>query len=220
MPLLEIFGHTLSYYYQGIIVPASILIPIGAAIFRYSCLHGAMKILLLYLLLTGSINLLAILQSSHNNLPLLHIYTIVEFLTLMAYFISSSTSKKPKTGSYLVMALFPILCIINVIFFQSKYQFNSYVRPLEALIFISYCLAYFLRSVDREETQSWTANPFNLFNSGILLYFSSSLFIFILSNKIIFRFSHEANMLIWNIHNSFVIMLYLLLALGISKCKK
>ncbi|TCC90053.1 hypothetical protein EZ428_12245 [Pedobacter frigiditerrae] len=219
MSLLTIYGHSFSYYYQSLIVPISIFIPIGVAVYNYRYINRLFKVLLLYLLVSGSINLMAILQSGNNNLPLLHIYTVVEFLFLAVYFVGLNQSRSFRKYSYLIMAVFPVLCLINVLFFQSKYQFNSYVRPLEALIFICYSLLYFFNSVDTDTSQSWTNNGFNLINAGLLLYFSGSLFVFILSNVITFKLSHDAKMLIWNLHDTFVIVLYLVMAFGFIKWK-
>ncbi|TKC10505.1 hypothetical protein FA048_09990 [Pedobacter polaris] len=217
--MLTIYGHSFSYYYQGLIVPVSIFIPIGVAIYNYRYINRLFKILLYYLVVSGSINLIAILKSGSNNLPLLHIYTVVEFLFLAVYFAGINHNKTIKKYSYLIIVIFPLLCLVNVLFFQSKYQFNSYVRPLEALIFICYSLLYFFNLVDTDPDQSWYSNGLNLINAGLLLYFSGSLFVFILSNVITFKLSHDAKMLIWNLHNSLVVVLYLLMAFGFSKWK-
>jgi len=214
-----IAGHTLTYYYQGLIVPLSILIPITVAAIYYKYLCRAVHILLLYLLASGIINLTAIIQSSTNNHPLLHLYTIVEFVLLMIYFRRIDKGTSLQRLSNMLLVFFPLLCIINVLFFQSQYSFNTYVRPIEALIFIVYSLRFFIISANIENEESWSSGSLNWINSGLLLYFSSSLFLFIFSNTISIRLSHDVKMVIWNIHDSFVLILYLLMAYGFSKCK-
>jgi hypothetical protein len=220
MQLLEVYTQSFSYYYQALIVPLSILIPVCIAIFNYSYLTRPMRIILFYLIISGSINLLAILQSNSNNLPLLHIYTIVEFVLLAAYFISINKSKRILMSCYILIVVFPLLSIINVTFLQSKFQYNSYVRPLEALIFIFYSIIYFFNSVEEESSKQWGSNSLNWVNSGILLYFSSSLFLFVFSNIISLTLSKATKMIIWNFHDTVVIVLYVFIALGFSKCKK
>jgi hypothetical protein len=118
-----------------------------------------------------------------------------------------------------MMVVFPLLCLINVFFLQSEYQFNTYVRPIEALICIFLCLHYFLKDIESDTQEDWAKNSLNWINSGILIYFSSSLFIFICSNLANLNLSYEAEMVLWNVHNTFVFIMYLFLALGFSKCK-
>jgi len=209
-----------SYYYQAVIVPASICVPISVAAFNFSNTYRPMRIVLLYLIVSGSINLIAILNSHSNNLPLLHLYTVVEFVLLMLYFISINNNRQVLNVSYILMAVFPVLCIINVIFFQSKFQYNSYVRPVEGIILIGYCFLYFYNSTEVEMTDTWASKPFNWVNTGILLYFSCSLFLFIFSNVIHLTLSREAKTFMLNLHDTLVLIMYILFAIGFSKCKR
>jgi hypothetical protein len=219
MLLLKIFDLSFSEYYEGLIVPATILIPLGIAIFNYSYLNKSLKILLAYLIVSGLINLWAIIHSDTNNLYFLHIYTIAEFILLMDYFISINKSKSIPIFSYVILLAFPLFGIINMEFFQSKFQFNSYVRPIESLIFIFYCILCFFGAPEENIHQSWKENSFNWINAGLLIYFSSSLFLFAFSN-FFSKLSLNSQMVIWDFHATTVTVLYIFIALGFSKCKK
>src|ERR1700761_6349260 len=134
--------YSFSDYYQAVIVPASILIPVCVAVLNYRYIYRSVKILVLYLIVSGCINLAAILNSHSNNLTLLHIYTIIEFVLLVGYFIVINTSKRILNVSYFLVTVFPLLCIINMFFLQSRFRHNSYVRPIECIILMGYCLLY------------------------------------------------------------------------------
>src|ERR1700761_543599 len=99
--------YSLSDYYQAVIVPASILVPVCVAVFNYRYMYRSVKILLLYLVISGGINLLAVLKSHGNNLPLLHFYTIAEFVLLMVYFITINSGKVILKLSYILLITFP-----------------------------------------------------------------------------------------------------------------
>ena len=210
-------------YLSGIIAPASILVPMGVAIFNYSYLNRGLKIILFYLVISGSLNLWGIYESNHhhNNLDILHFYTMVEFLMLMAYFIYTINikAKKMRFVSKIIWVIFPVLCILNLLFFQNKSENNSNVRTIEALIFILYCINYFYQSSDDDEIQSWGSNSLNWINAGLLMYFSSSFFLFAFANFIT-SLNLESQMLIWVLINGLIILLYIFIALGFSKCRK
>lgn len=221
MMLLEVNILTFARYYTSFVIPSTILIPMGVAIFNYRYLNRDLKIVLFYLFISGGINLWGILKSSNNNLYILHIYTIVEFLILMAYFISITKVKAKKLllVSKIIWVVFPIFSIVNRLFFQNEFEFNSNVRSIEALIFILYSIIYFYHSSEDDVNQSWGNVSLNWINSGFLIYFSSSIFMFSFANFITST-NLESQLLIVLLHNTFIALLYILMALGFYRCKK
>jgi len=212
-----------SLIYTGIIVPVSVLIPIGMAASKRKNAGRPLKIIWYYLLLDCVVNVLAVVLANQkiNNLPVLHVFTILEFV-LMSYFYLS-VLKQETAGRMIkyLLVIFPVFCIVNFLFFQSIYQFNTYARPVEALIIMGCSLAYFAQSNDAETR--WSLNPVNWINIGILLYFSGALFIFSFSNLTVQEMNEKyyaINILMWNIHATLLLMMYLLIAFGFSKCSK
>ena len=221
--LLAIDIDVITHYLAGIITPGSILIPIGLAIFNYRHLNMGLKTILFYLIISGSLNLWAIYESihHHNNLYILHIYTIVEFLMLMTYFILTLDHKAKKMilVSKIIWVIFPVICVINLFFFQNYAENNSNVRSIEALIFMIYCFNYFYHSSDHDEIRSWGSNSLNWINAGLLIYFSGSIFLFAFANFII-SLNLETSLKIWVLVDILIILLYIFIALGFSKCRK
>ena len=211
--------NSISYFYQAILTPGCILLPVFLAIFNYKYLGNALKILLVYLLASGGLNLFAIMHSHHNNLPLLHIYTVLEFLTLTFYFIKIGLKETALRFSYLLMLIFPVLCLLNVLFFQSKYQYNSYVRPLEGILLIGFCLNYFSESTEWGVLKLENFKVYNWINAGILIYFCGALFLFIFSNFFTRYLSQNSSMLLLDLHDTLVVIMYILFTVGINKCK-
>ena len=109
---------------------------------------------------------------------------------------------------------FPLFAIMNSLYLQSLFHFNSYARGIEALIMIVFCLIYIAK--DHEEG-SWGSVPENWVNAGILLYFSGSISQFTFSNVVSVHAPQYFKMIIWDIHATFVWIMYVLFSVGFGK---
>ena len=208
---------SLSNLYQSIIVPASTLLPIIAGLIWYKKLNKPLHTLVAYLIIALLINIGGIImaQLHKNNLPLLHFYTMFELLAVMLYYRYAFNTKLANKWTTVIMILYPVYCIINFTFFQSIYQFNTYTRPLEAIIIIVFSGIY-LNSQNTFENKKMINNAGRWVASGFLLYFCGSLFQFIFSNLISHHASKPIKMLIWNLHDTFVLIMYVCFFLAIK----
>lgn len=210
-----------SYIYQGIVVPSSITLPITLAIVAKWYYFRSLSPIFWYLVCSGTINAAAAILAFHsvNNLPLLHIYTIVEFLFLSVFL--SRMLKNPTTIRLLKAAqfIFPVFCVFNFLFLENVFIFNSYARVPEALIIILLCISYL------NEWYDATADTRNLYSPeiwitvGLLLYFSTALVLFAFLNYISHIPDHATIMVIWNIHATLVLMMYMLFTKGFLYAK-
>lgn len=114
------------------------------------------------------------------NLPLLHIYTLLEFISLSLFYkdiIKKEFSLKKHFN--LLIIIISILIILNSIFLQDIYTFNSNAKTLTQVIYIGYALAYFFQApFERSDLSKLLIS----INSAILLYYAGSLFIFMASS--------------------------------------
>lgn len=210
--------------FSGVIVPLSMLLPLFIAVFRWRFLTRQAKYLFLYILVTVLINFTAIAIGKFlhkNNMPLVHLLTVTDVVILLFYY-KALFNHKNKMQLYLSMsAAFIVVCIINAIFFQSIYTYSSYTRSLEALICILFALNYFARLASDAGTQvKIIRQPDFYFNVGIFLYFSGAFMLFIFSNFVIKGLSKANFLIIWDIHNSLLLLMYLLFSMGFLLCKK
>jgi hypothetical protein len=213
----------MKYIFMGIIVPWSAIIPILAAIVRHRHLNTKCWFIFLYLCWTTTLNIVSNIRADNglNNLRLLHADTVVEMLLFSGFFIYAFQSRQIKTFIRVLVVLFPLFCIINFTFIQSIDQFNTYTRPVEAIIFIILSLLYWWKTGKTEDGEGqWVDISENWFVSGNLLYFSSALFLFIFTNYLIGLGNKNASMLIWNLHAAIVLIMYLFFTIGFLKCKK
>ncbi len=197
-----------------LIVPFSILIPIIIGLLNYKSATVGGKLLLYYLLSSGLINLMALILVGFKmrNLPLLHLYTIIEAVFILSYFRTIFVSPFIKKLLLYTTILFPILCILNFIFLQSIFTFNTYTRPLEAILITFFCMLYIYNS---GFTENWINKSTSWFNMGILIYFPVACIIFISSNYLIFVSKDKPmNQIVWIIHAGLVLLMYLFWSRG------
>jgi hypothetical protein len=201
------------------IVPLSILLPIVILAFKYKTASKAFKVLFYYLLTAGTINAIAIVLSSKGirNLFLLHIFTILELVFFLVYFYIVFKDRKIRDTLKVLAVVLPLLFLFNFLFIQGFSQFNTYTRPLEAIVITVTSLVLMYKSGFVED---WLALPSSWINIGILVYFPAATVIFILSNYFVFVASNRTlNHLIWDIHSILVLGMYLCFAKGFTLIK-
>lgn len=209
---------TFSNIYASYIVPGSTLLPIGAGLIYYKKLGKALHALIVYLCIALLINIAGIIMASYNknNLPLLHLYTAFELVAVTWYYKRAFCTLLADKLSRIIMIVYPVLCVINFCFFQSIYQFNTYTRPLEAIIIIAFSTLYLSGQQNRNYKQI-TPDAGRWVASGFLLYFGSSFFQFVFSNVLSKHTSHDVRLIMWNIHDTFVLIMYLIFFIAIQR---
>lgn len=209
-----------TFIYLGIIVPLTIIVPILFAVSKYHFLSLELKIASWYLFLSGATNLLTSVLAfkSISNMPVMHIYTCLEMVLLgLFYRVILQGTRVSKSIPYIIAA-FVVACIINVLYFQDIFTFNTYTKSLEALIIIFLAVCYFKNKLDSIAANINPNNTILFINSGLLLYFSGSFVVFIIENINIH--STQFWFVMWNIHGTLVVALYQLFAIAIWKYKK
>ena len=117
--------------------------------------------------------------SGLNNLPLLHLYTLGEFL-LLSWLYKSLIIQPTLFQKYFWHFIFSIsaFIVINSLFFQSLYTFNSLSKSIVQVLIITYAVLFFYNLTENQRLSLSTEKSLRLINSAILIYYSGSLFIF------------------------------------------
>lgn len=174
--VLDLVNHYATYSAIGVLGLNVLL-----GLFFWKELNTPFRRLLYFLIWNALIEILAFvfIQLGYNNLPLLHIYTLGEFI-LFSYFYKSLIDKPivfQKSYWYLVIAA-SVLIILNTVFFQSIFRFNSFAKTGVQVSIIAYAVLYFYNLVENQWFSEITYKSLRLINSAILIYYSGSLFIF------------------------------------------
>lgn len=199
--------------------PWIIIAPFVLAVVRYNRLSKELKLITWYLVLsvvTQAVSLL-LWKKSINNLPLLHVFTVLEFLLLFTYYSFQSKPFLPRFWFYLVLALFLSFSLLDAFVLENLHSFNIYTRSLEAFIFIGCSVHWFIRSLTIESKVAFPEqNALKYLNAGFFIYFSGSLILFAFSNYINYL-GQPLLMNIWTLHTLLLIILYLFIFTGFWK---
>ena len=208
---------------MNFVVPAAVLIPLTAGFFNFRFLDKEFKILCYYLMSSFMVNVITTVCSYHHipNLFFFHLYTPIEAVFLFLFFQEVFADTIIVKVIWFLIIAFPLYCIINFIFFQDSGMFNTYTHPVEALLFIGLCIYYFwCQSLGHGLENKWTGVPLNWIVSGLLLYFSSTFFLYVFSNVLIHNYSKATNIFIWNVHGIIIVVTNLFWTIGFYKCRK
>jgi hypothetical protein len=151
-----------------------------------------------------------------NNMPFLHLYTLLEFGFLSAYYMLVYRAEKIRVAIMACVWLFSAFAVANAVFFQTIFEYNTYARGVEAFIMILYCGVgfYFLMRPQKESLPY--RNSFFWINTGYFIYFSSSLFLFLLSGYLKYL-GREVVLVSWAIHALVMLIMYILVSIGLWK---
>jgi hypothetical protein len=180
----------------------------------------ALKYLFNYIFLLALIEIGALIIGSYfreNNLPLLHILTLGEFILLSLFYRKIIAKPIFKSKGFLIFIAFISLLIIgNSIFLQEIYIYNSYAKSLVQAIVLIYAILYFYNLTTNIETlHNQDQKSLRLINSAILLYYSGSLFIFMFGNH--YQQNEDIYLMFWVFNATIALIYYILLTIGIWK---
>ncbi|GAA3932435.1 hypothetical protein [Hymenobacter algoricola] len=208
----------ISNFYVGVFLPASVALPLSIGVYKRVYAQPGLQLVFTYLVVSGVANILAslIAQAHRNNLPLLHIYTIIELLLILAYYDRILTERPLHQLIHVLGVGFSIAAILNFLLLQSIFAFNSYPRALAAIIVMLLGCYYFLTEDDFKsgaQTHKWM-------NFGLLQYFGSAVFMFAFSNVLYEHTSTQGQYVIGILHATLVLIMYGLVAVGFMGAEK
>jgi len=209
------------YFYADYIAPASVLVPLIIGLNRYKKTSIGHRFLLCMLAFSALTTIIARVFAYvyRNNLIVIQSYTVGEFLFLAGFYYCQFQSKVMKRIIIVLLTLFSIFTIYLIVIFIGVIRFDDYAPSGESILLIFLSIALFNKNNESlSRIAIWHQDPINWFNTGILLYFSGSLFIFLLSNYITDP-KTMVYQIVWNIQITFLVLLSLLFAIGFYKIK-
>ncbi len=201
--------------------PWVMLIPFLISILRYKYFQAEFKTITFYMILSVITQIISYIfwRYKKNNLPILHLYTIVEFLIILNFFFEIHKGFLSQKFFLVTAIVFPILSVINSVWIQNIYTFNTYSRSLEALLFIFLSVSWFISEVSQFEEKKTNSLALRYIVSGFLIYFTGSIVLFSFDNEIN-KLIAEYVLNIWFIHTTLLMFLYLLITVGLWKQKR
>jgi len=179
----------------------SISIPLLIGWINLRNLNWEQRMLLILIYISIFFELAALLVGmimEHNNLPLLHVFTVLQFLVLALIYrrkLHPLIDEKLISGTIVFFMLF---ALISAFIFDGLLRFNTYARALESVLLIFFALAFFYKTLQELKIKKLEREPMFWISTGVLIYFSGNLIIFIVCNY--FFTSDEFLFIAWSIH--------------------
>jgi hypothetical protein len=199
----------------------ALICPVVLCLVVYRKTVQGFKVLSWYLIFVFLLNTTSLIMRNLSmiNLPLLHCYTIIEFIFIFLFYYYILNGIIKKWMLILLSILFLAFGLLNAIYIQDWYQFNTLPRSIESLVIIILCISCYYNMLSQLKTMSLFKDPVFWVNTGFLIYFSCSLFLFMMSNYIL-PLNSKLNVVVWIIHALFCDLLYLFISIGLWKIKK
>lgn len=169
------------------ISPFFVVLPLIIGHFRFRSLDLGQSFLLLAIEagVLAEIMMAIFARTFHNNMPVVHSYTAIEFCLLVSVFYFGKAGLLPKKVYQSLVVGFLFLTTGNIFINQGIWEGNSLVRSIEGLLLIVISLYYFfdlLKNLDSPHPE----RAFMFWVSiAMLVYFAGNLLIFIYYNRIL-----------------------------------
>jgi hypothetical protein len=169
---------------------ASIFLPIISGLINYRRLTTPFRALLYFFLASigFEVQSIVLIDLYHNNMPGLHLFTFVEFLTFSFVFSVFFRRKKRLSQLMIVNAvLFVLLAVADAFFVHGIWQVNTIARSYSSISILAYALIYFYFMFRLDERNYTIEHPMFWVSVGTLVYFGSNTLYFIFREDLIAR---------------------------------
>lgn len=194
------------------------------ALLSYKKISQPLKSFCWFIFLSGAVEAISkiLFYKAINNLPLLHIYVAIGCILLARFYERVLDGYINKNIIRSMTIVFLLFTIVNSIFIQPLTTFNSYALTLESIIIVILTLTTFIVMMDdvvKQRRREMSAG-ITWINSGLFIYFSSSLVIFQLqfffdADRTFKFFSREFNIQAWMLHAFFSMIMYFCFFMGL-----
>jgi hypothetical protein len=201
-----------------------IAITTGYAVLRYKRLDADLKIFACYLLLSGVVHFITLVTWFYklNNMPLLHFYVAAGFTNLALFYRAVLRDVLDKKIISIVILVFLAFTLTNSIFIQDIFLFNSYALTVESVLIIILSLSTYVLLLNDivKETRIHAIKSLNWINSGLFIYYASSLLIFYFGDLITLLSPSYLVRYTWVLHSAFLMIMYACFFVGLWKLPK
>lgn len=163
----------------------SIFIPLAIGMFKLKKLIPLQRLLMGLLFISFLFEFAAFWVSEQldlTNLPLLHVFTVIQFTFLILIFRQSFDIA--DRWYWLLLAAFLGFAIIDILYISDLQSFNPLARLVESLILITCSFFYLYKTLEELKIRRLEKEPMFWISAGLLIYFAGGFLIFISSNYI------------------------------------
>ncbi|MCB0628320.1 MAG: hypothetical protein R2824_14660 [Saprospiraceae bacterium] len=193
----------------------SIVLPAIAGLILFNRMSKVQRVIWLLVLLSVLTEVIArwVRNTDEFQNLVYYIFTLCEFILLSYIFMQTLVPFFRRAFLLTLIIFFCLFVIVDMVWLSGLAAFNSYSTAVEGLLIIFLILCYFYKTLQELRIKYLEREPLFWVSTGVLLYFSSNLFIFLFTNYI--NSSTRALFIIWGIHAIFGILLNVLYTLAL-----
>ena len=204
------------------------LLPILATVIlaavNYRKSGKSLKVFSWFIFLSGFIQFTstAVIFIKINNLPFLHLYVASGLPCLVWFYKTVLDGFISSRIMWCIALAFLVFTIINSLFFQDIFHFNSYALFLESIIIIALALFTFMFLLNNtmRETGIVDIKSITWINAGLFVYYLTCLMLYYFAEKIFTRYSRELLDYTWVFHDIVSMIMYSCFFIGLWKRSK
>lgn len=206
-----------------LISSGSILLPLIIALSRYKRLDLTQKLLTFLVIVCVATELTANIMwfSRMRNLHIYQIFSVLNFNFILTIF-WLNLGVKWKKPLIRFQILFTVFAILNTVYLQDFFSFNSNVTTSSSLIFIALSIIYFSKLLKEVKYSKLEKNPMFWIVSGVIMYYSGTLILFLLGTVFeATEVAREVALAAWGLNSIFNMMIntFYSLALWVKQLK-
>lgn len=197
-------------------------IPIILSFFYFKRYNRTIRFLFYYLYISAIFDLISILLAEYklNNILFAHLDTLSQIVFLGVFYYYSLKIQLIRKSVILITICLALFTIINGIFIQGFDHFNSYSRTAGNIFLIFPPLFYFYEVFIQDKIVRIEKEPMFWISVGTLIYYTGTLFVFILYMNHNFGVSEEISNQIWVVNSVLNILQNMLFGIAILCLKK
>ncbi|MBK7222298.1 MAG: hypothetical protein IPH94_13520 [Saprospiraceae bacterium] len=92
----------------------------------------------------------SMMWAGRNNLTYIHCFTLIEFWVLSLFFKECNKHHPSMLPYYYILMGGTVIILLNSLFVQPLYEFNSYTASMVGWIIILYCIRFLYHTMDLE----------------------------------------------------------------------
>ncbi|MFK7784422.1 MAG: hypothetical protein AB8B56_04850 [Crocinitomicaceae bacterium] len=154
-------------------------------------------------------------------MPLLHFYTLLGGVLLILFYRQLLDPYISKRSLNLLISIYVAFSVINSLFWESIFAFNTNALAIQAIILSCLSISYFSISLITIGEKPKNSSAINWINSGIFIFFISNLLLYyfgeLLMNKVLKGGPFRE---IWMIHSLITFVSYICYSIGLWKTAK
>ncbi len=188
------------------------LVPLLIGLFQIRILSHDLRLVILTLSLSllADLLLLFLWNLSINNWWIANIFLLFQVFLLYKYFSETYPNKLFTITAY----LFLLFALINFIFIQGPFSFNSYSDYAGAIILLLYSLYSLYRLLKELPVENIHQLPLLWISFGVLVYYAGTLFLFLFNNYML-TYYLKTHPSVWILHNILNVIKNLLFAVAL-----